>query len=308
MKRAVITGATGAIGTALIQRLLAEQIEILVLVREGSRRNEKIPVSPLVRMAYCSLEQLRDFENPTDMPYDAFFHLAWAGPFGADRNNMFMQSDNIRHELDAVELAARLGCTVFVGAGSQAEYGRVPAGKKLSADLPCCPENGYGIAKLTAGRMSRILCEQKGIRHVWGRILSTYGPGDGEHTLVMSSVIKFLNGEDGDFTKGEQEWDYLYNGDVANAFYLMAERGKHGKVYPIGSGKTRPLAEFITLIRDAANPACKLNFGAVPYFENQVMYLCADIDELTADTGFEPSVPFEEGIARTVAWYREHKK
>ncbi len=308
MKRAVITGATGAIGTALIERLLAEQVEILVLVREGSKRNEKIPISPLVKMAYCSLEQLRDFENPTDAPYDAFFHLAWAGPFGADRNNMFMQSDNIRHELDAVELAARLGCTVFVGAGSQAEYGRVPAGKKLSADLACRPENGYGIAKLTAGQMSRILCEQRGLRHVWGRILSTYGPGDGEHTLVMSSVVKFLNGEDGDFTKGEQQWDYLYNGDVANAFYLMAEHGVHGKVYPIGSGKTRPLAEFITLIRDAANPACRLNFGAVPYFENQVMYLCADIDELTADTGFVPSVSFEEGIARTVAWYKENKK
>ena len=63
--------------------------------------------------------------------------------------------------------------------------------------------------------MSRILCSQLGIRHIWCRILSAYGPGDGAHTMVMSTIIKFLNGEDCDFTPGEQQWDFLYNGDIA---------------------------------------------------------------------------------------------
>ncbi len=305
MKRAVITGATGAVGTALIEKLTEENVEILVLLREGSKRNSKIPDSPLIEKAFCSLEQLCDFENPTGKKYDVFFHLAWDGPFGADRNDMFLQAKNIRCELDAVSLAHRLGCHTFVGAGSQAEYGRVPDNTKLSASLPCNPENGYGIAKLTAGRMSRILCSQLGMKHIWGRILSTYGIGDGEHTMVMSSVIKMLRGEECNFTRGEQQWDYIYNSDVAEAFYLMAERGVDGKVYNVGSGKTRPLSEFITIIRDTANKDCKLNFGAIPYYENQVMYLCADITELCEDTGFRVKVEFEEGIKKTVDWYRE---
>ena len=153
--------------------------------------------------------------------------------------------------------------------------------------------------------MSRILCSQLGIRHIWCRILSAYGPGDGAHTMVMSTIIKFLNGEDCDFTPGEQQWDFLYNGDIANAFFLAAEKGKDGAIYTVGSGKTRSLKDYITDIRDIACPSAKCNFGAVDYFPNQVMYLCADIDDLKRDTGFDPKVDFKTGIKNTVEWYKE---
>lgn len=99
------------------------------------------------------------------------------------------QLQNIQYTLDAVELASRIGCKKFVGAGSQAEYGRVEG--VLSASTPVFPENGYGIAKLCAGQMSRILCEQKQIEHIWTRILSIYGPYDGENTMIMSSIENY---------------------------------------------------------------------------------------------------------------------
>lgn len=304
MKKAVITGATGAVGTALVNKLIQENVEVLVLVRRNGRV-DKIPQHPLVKIGYCALDEMADYQ-PEENDYDAFFHLAWAGPYGKDRNDMFLQSDNIRHELDAVRLADRFGCKVFVGAGSQAENGRLPNGTKVAPDSPTNPDNGYGIAKLASGKMSRILCGQLGIRHNWCRILSAYGPGDGVHTMVMSTVIKFLNGEDCDFTPGEQQWDFCYNGDIANAFYLVAEKGKPDAIYTIGSGRTRMLKDYITTIRDIACPSAKCNFGAVDYFPNQVMYLCADITDLQRDTGFEPSVDFEQGIRNTVEWYKEH--
>lgn len=303
MKKAIVTGATGAVGTALVKKLISENVEVLVLVRSGGRV-EKIPKHPLVKTAFCALDEMADFQNTENEKYDVFFHLAWAGPYGSERNDMFLQSDNIRHELDAVRLAHRFGCDVFVGAGSQSENGRLPDGVKVAPDSPTNPDNGYGIAKLAAGKLSRILCSQLGIRHEWCRILSAYGPGDGVHTMVMSTVIKFLNGEDCDFTKGEQQWDFLYNSDVANAFYLVAEKGRDGAVYTVGSGKTRSLKEYITTIRDIACPSAKCNFGAVDYFPNQVMYLCADITDLQRDTGFEPTVDFEAGIKNTVDWYK----
>lgn len=307
MKRAVITGATGAIGTALIKKLISENVEILVLLRKGSPRNDRIPVNPLVTTDFCSLEELKDYHGDARQ-FDVFFHLAWAGSFGSQRNDMDLQCKNIEYELDAVRLAKRLGCTVFVGAGSQAEYGIVPNGVKLSEKLPEKPLNGYGIAKLTAGRMSQILCSQLGIRHEWGRVLSTYGPGDAQYTLVMYSIINFIKNGTADFTKGEQQWDYLYNADVANAFYLIAEKGVDAKIYNIGSGKTRSLKEYITVIRNNSNPAATMNFGAVEYADNQVMYLCADIDSLKTDTGFEPSTSFEDGIKETISWYKDVSK
>lgn len=304
MKKAVITGATGAVGTALVNKLIDENVEILVLVRKEGRI-DKIPKHPLVKIAYCSLDEMASFAPENDEKYDVFFHLAWAGPYGKERNDMLLQTNNIKNELDAVMLADRLGCSAFIGAGSQAENGRLSDGEKVAPNSPTNPTTGYGIAKLASGKMSRILCSQLGIRHNWCRILSAYGPGDGAHTMVMSTIIKFVNGEDCDFTKGEQQWDFCYNADIANAFYLVAEKGRADAVYTIGSGKTRSLKEYITIIRDTANPKAKCNFGAVDYFPDQVMYLCADISDLKRDTGFEPQVDFETGIKNTVEWYRK---
>ena len=221
---------------------------------------------------------------------------------------MPLQNKNISYTLDAVKLAKRLGCQVFVGAGSQAEYGRVPEGQKLSAKTPAFPENGYGIAKLAAGQMSRIFCEEVGMRHIWIRILSVYGAWDTEKTMVMSAIDTLLNGGRPVFSPGEQLWDYLYAKDAARALYLAAKSGKSGSIYPLGSGQVRPLKDYIESIRKAANPSGELGIGELPYAQNQVMYLCADIEELTKDTGFVPEYTFEEGICETVAWRMERKK
>ena len=300
IKRAMITGGTGMLGLALMRLLVQEGIEVLVLVHPGSSKCDRIPSHPLIRAVPCGLEDLHELQ--VEETYDAFFHFAWAGTYGDGRNQMYLQTDNIRYTLDAVELARRSGCQVFCGAGSQAEYGRVEG--KLSSATPVHPETGYGMAKLCAGKMSRRMCAGYGMRHIWFRILSTYGPFDGAQTMVMSGIRQMLAGQRPRYTKGEQLWDYLHCDDAARAFYLAACRGKDGAVYCVGSGQPRYLKEYITAIRDAAAPGMEIGLGEVPYFENQVMYLCADLTELTEDTGFVPQISFEEGIAETVRWCR----
>ena len=152
--------------------------------------------------------------------------------------------------------------------------------------------------------MTRSYAHQLGMRHIWMRILSIYGPYDGEQSMVMSTIIRLLHGEVPEFTKGEQMWDYLYSGDAAKAFRLAGEQGVDGKTYVLGSGQAQPLKNYIETIRDVTAPGAELALGAVPYGERQVMYLCADIEELKQDTGYEPDVCFEEGIRRTLKWYQ----
>lgn len=299
MKRVIITGATGAIGTALVAELIRNNIEVLVFCREGSLRNEKIPQSPLVSKLYCSLEQLKTLKNDTGKSYDVFYHFAWEGTTGQARNGMHLQNRNVEYALDAVEAAERFGCHTFVGAGSQAEYGRVEG--ILKPDTPAFPENGYGIAKLCAGQMTREHAHQRGLKHIWMRILSVYGPNDGAQSMVMSTINKLKKGEVPQFTKGEQMWDYLYSGDAARAFYLVGEKGIDGKTYVLGSGQARPLAEYIREIRDTVNPDAEIALGAIPYGEKQVMYLQADISALNMDTGWNPQMPFENGITKVIA-------
>lgn len=296
MKRAVITGATGAVGMALINELISHDVRLLLLCRPGSERNRHLPEHPNIRKICCALGQLAELKADTEIKYDVFFHLAWEGTTGAKREDADLQTDNIGYCLDAVRAAARLGCHTFIGAGSQAEYGRVVG--KLRPDTPVFPETAYGIAKLCAGMMSRELAHQLGIRHIWTRILSVYGPYDTEESLIMSTIRKLLSGAGLKFTAGEQIWDYLYSSDAARALYLLGERGVDGKVYVLGSGRARPLKEYINEICRAAGKEAAVELGALPYGQRQVMYLCADISELQEDTAFSPRVEFTDGIRK----------
>ena len=302
--KAIITGATGAVGMALISELTGRDIQVTVLCRKGSTRAANIPEHPLIKKVDCSLADMSSLDMG-DEKYDMFFHLAWDGTTGATRNDMYLQNNNVKYTLDAVALAERLGCSVFVGTGSQAELGRVEG--ELNSKTPAFPENGYGMAKLCAGHMSRVLCREKGIKHIWVRILSVYGPYDGERSLIASTIKKLFDGEKPSFTPGEQIWDYMYSGDTARAMVDLAIGGKDGGVYCLGSGNARPLKEYIEILRDMIDPDAELGLGDIPYSEGQVMYLCADTTELKNDVGFESRVGFEEGIRATVEWYKKEK-
>lgn len=311
IKKAVITGPTGAIGMALIEYLTGQGVEVLAVVNPASARKKRLDrfAGPYLKVAECGLAALDQLDaRAYGEDYDIFFHFAWEGTIGGGRDDMYLQNCNVKYTLDAVHLAERLGCHTFLGAGSQAEYGRAEG--RISAQTPVHPDNGYGIAKLCAGLMSREECRKAGIKHVWVRILSVYGPYDGERTMVISSIRAMLSGEEPVFSKGEQMWDYLYSMDAARAVCLAGEKGRAGAVYPVGSGAAAPLSNYIETMRDTvsayAGIRARAAIGALPYRERQVMFLCADIGELSADTGFVPEISFPEGIRRTVEWCAEN--
>ena len=147
MKKAVITGATGMIGITLINYLLEKNISVLAIIRENSSNKLKLPQNKNLKIVECNLNNLNNLDVE-ECDYDVFYHFAWDGTFGDDRNNLYKQNLNIKYTLDAVELANKLGCKTFIGAGSQAEYGRVNG--IISSNTPTNPENEYGIAKLEA--------------------------------------------------------------------------------------------------------------------------------------------------------------
>lgn len=332
--RVVITGATGAIGHALIAECIKQNIEVLAICHRGSKRaalladevchmlqieqnealNCELP-DRLLKIEYLNLDEYATGLNSVQLshsekcdsnscdsnPYDIFFHMAWNGTTGESRNDEALQQQNAACSLDAVRLAKKMGCHTFVFAGSQAEYGRVEG--KLTADTVTCPENEYGKYKLQAGKTTRALCENLSIKHIWARILSVYGPYDSKTSMIMSAISKLCNGESAKFTKGEQQWDYLYSADAANALLLAAMKGKHGSIYPIGSGRVRALSEYIQILKNQIDPHANIELGAVPYAPKQVMYLCADISQLKEDTGFEPKTEFEDGIREILKLY-----
>lgn len=292
------------IGAALVRECLRAGHEVVVLVPDGLPRLGPLPDDDHLLFLDCDVRKLNEFCVEKVGQADAFFHLAWLGTAPGTRGLLQTQVDNITNALAAVDLANHLGCSIFVGAGSQAECGRVEGA--LLPETPAFPETGYGIAKLAAGNMTRLACREYGIRHCWARILSVYGPGDNPHTMVMQVIADACHGKAPQCTKGEQLWDYLYCDDCGRALLSIAEQGVDGMVYPVGSGCQRLLREFIADICRACDGDVTPVYGAIPYPDNQVMFLRADTTALRVDTGWEAKVTFEEGIAHTVRWYREN--
>ena len=144
--------------------------------------------------------------------------------------------------------------------------------------------------------MTRSLCQQADIRHVWARVLSVYGLHENRDSLIVAAMQTLLSGKKFAMTAGDQEWDYLYADDAADAFYQMAINGKANAIYPLGSGCTHKLREYVECIRDAIDPELKIGFWEVPYLPDQVMHMRADISTLTADTGWQPQTKFAKGV------------
>lgn len=296
--KAVVTGPTGAIGTALCLELAQNGIFVYAVCRPGSHRGSVLPKHENILRIECDVAELSRLPEWIPNGADAFYHFAWAHTIGPGRNDMPVQVNNIRYTIDAVHAAKELGCQIFIGAGSQAEYGRVEGA--LKPETPCFPQNGYGMAKLCAGQMSRVECQKMGLEHIWARILSVYGPGDSPNTMISNVIVQLLQGEKPALTQGIQQWDYLYSEDAARAFRLMALHGVDGQAYPLGSGQAKALREYICILRDQIDPKLPLGFGEIPYTPFQVMHLQADISSIQADTGFAPSVSFETGIKHTI--------
>ncbi len=302
----LITGATGFVGAKTLELALAAGHEVAAPVRPQS------PARRLVQFAgryeHLALE-LNDRAALTaavgKFRPDAIIHLAWAGVANSARNAQTQISENIDAACALVEAGAAAGCGAFIGTGSQGEYG---AGSTMLEDALPQPTTLYGAAKVSALYLTRQLAAQAGMRHAWLRIFSTYGPDDNAGWLIPSLITQMLNGERPMTTLGTQFWDWLYVDDVARGLLSATETPTAAGIFNLGSGEAVQVRKAVEAIRDLAAPDMELMFGEIPFRPDQVMHMQANIERLRTATGWAPQVPFTEGIARTVDWYRSQRR
>lgn len=295
MNRVVVTGATSMIGAALIEECVKNKIEVLAIIRGQSARRSRLPESELITVVECSLEELNTLDSSLGV-YDVFYHFAWDYTAKQYRGDAYFQEKNIRYTLDAVELANRLGCKKFVGAGSQAEYGKVEG--VINENTPVNPITSYGIAKYAAGKLSKILCEKYEMIHVWGRIFSVYGKYDNEGTMLNYAIDCFLNKEVALFSAGTQMWDYLNEADAGKIFMFLGRKIKKNSVFRIASGKSQPLKNYIEEVRSNFNGTAACLYSE----ENLSNLLSLEVDtkDMEESINYSPQVEFSDGIKQMI--------
>lgn len=303
MKKVIVTGAAGFVGRHLVAKLQENGVEVIALVR--AERSAKLGDRMIVceMSDYASLPELIE-----DRDIDTVFHLAWQGVSDAHSRDEDVQLRNIKASLDLVDAAAKMGITTLIGAGSlhEAEAITQMGEDSVITNLGYM----YKAAKTCAHFMAKAKAGNRGLRFFWPIITNTYGEGEHSARLINTVIRDILAGHSPALSEGKQLYDFVHISDVAQAFYLIGEKGVDGTNYIIGSGEAKPLRDFLSRAGDIAGnvkggDAVPLQFGAI---KSNVVFLGADsfnTSTLMRDTGFVPMVSFDEGIYRTAQWLKE---
>ncbi len=299
----LVTGANGFVGCHLLQTLSNNGEEIIAVVRNEQEDIERIKSSSDVKIVFCELDDI--FNLPAlinDKDIDCCIHLAWEGANGPSRANTDIQLKNTRRTLELCRTLSHMHVKRFVGIGTLAE-------KDINNYIPTDgatpnPVSCYGIAKLATHYMSKTVCTELEIEHIWCQLSNLYGVGDSTNNFINFASKLMLTGGRPAFTLGEQMYDFVYITDIANGIYRAAKYGKKNTAYYIGSGHPQKLKEYIYRIRDTINPEIELYLGEVPF--NGVCLADKEFDssKLINDTGYHAEVLFDEGIRDTINWLK----
>ena len=299
MRKVIVTGANGFVGSALIKELIKQGIDVIALDREGC--NNMIPKS--VRFVSHELDCSEKIEEIiSDRDIDVFYHFAWAGSAGVARTDTRLQLKNAQWTVDCLRLAKKMNCKRFVCAGSIMEQETIDAGFSQGNT----PGLGYiyGSGKLVAHTMCMSVAAEIGMELVWAQITNAYGAGETSPRLINATIRKVIEGESPEFTAGTQNYDFVYIDDVARAFYLIGEYGHPFCHYLIGSSNPKPLKEFLLEMKESIAPNLDFLFGNVPFTGISMKLEDFDCSKTEQDTGFRAQISFAEGTRRTLEWMK----
>lgn len=304
MKKAIVTGANGFIGTALCKELSRQGVSVIAIVRNEEENIANIESLDGIRIVYSDLSEFKNLhEKISDRDIDVLYHLAWVGSAGPLRGNADVQFNNIKYTCDTVEACSKMNCKRFVFASSIMEY-EIEA--VMATDAAPGINTLYSSAKVSADYMARTIAGSLGVDYIRAVISNIYGPGELSPRLVNTSIRKLLKGEHCAFSAGEQTYDFIYIDDAAKTFIAIAEKGVANRTYYIGSQNPRPLKEFLCELRDQVDSKLEIGLGEIPFNGVSLTYTEFDIYAVKNDTGFVPSVSFTEGIKNTIEWIKEN--
>jgi UDP-glucose 4-epimerase len=298
--RCIVTGASGFIGSHLVDALLADGHEVLGVDDLSTGRLKNLEAARKSGTFRFLEKNIRDLCK-ADLPFadcDWFFHLAGRAdlvPSIVNPEDYFQV--NVEGTFRALQLSRDLGVTRFLYAASSTCYG-IPDTYPTPESAPCKPEHPYALTKLMGEEMVMHWQKVYQLPTLSLRLFNVYGPRSrttGAYGAVFGVFLKQkLAGVP--FTvvgDGSQTRDFTFVSDVASAFLAAAKSDAQGEIFNVGSGHSYAVNRLVELLggdkefipRRPGEPDCTF----------------ADTQKITSRIGWTPSIPLEEGVSRMMA-------
>jgi nucleoside-diphosphate-sugar epimerase len=284
MKTILMTGATGFLGSNLLRRILAGEQRVIILTRRNSNFSRIDDLLPKVRV--CRADKVNFETLFQEEKIDAVLHCATNYGRKVESPYSILEA-NLMLPLKLLQIGADNGLKCFINTDTILD-------KRVSY---------YSLSKAQFRDWlklysDRLICGNVALEHF-------FGPGDDETKFVTLMVRSLLRRSPKiPLTLGEQKRDFIYIDDVVEAFSSILRRlpGKRKGFYPfeIGRGSTISVKDFMLLLKKLTeNRSTKLDFGAIPYRENEVMESKVNLAEIRA-LGWSPTVSLLTGLKRTI--------
>ena len=312
MKKYVVTGGAGFIGSALVRGLIANgegEIHVIDNLFSGSKQNLKEVWSSIE----LHVTDIRNYEEifPVIRGADVVYHLAAIPSVPRSiREPVPSHESNIDGTFNVYRAAADAGAGRVVYAASSSAYGDTEVLPKVETMAPR-PKSPYAAQKLMGEYYASVFSSCFGLDTVSLRFFNVFGerqdpssPYSGVISLFMTALLErrspTIHGD------GEQSRDFTYVEDVV-ALVMKAgvAHGVSGKVYNAGNGNRYTLNQVWNTLQKIEGVDLPANYG--PPREGDVKHSQADTTAAKHELGHDPQYSLEQGLRRTLAWYKSTK-
>lgn len=297
MKKVIVTGANGFIGSSLIKKLVANNVEVVAV--DITFVAERLPATDLITKVESGVDAALAEKIPAG-EYDAFYHLAWRGVNGAEKADPTVQLANIQMAVDCANVCKQIGVKKLLCAGTVAE--------NATYSLPNLTQTSggmmYGVAKHACQLIVEDYCKNIGLSFVWMQFSNIYGVGNKTGNLVSYTLGELMAGKEATFGPAVQPYDFIYVDDLIEAVYRLGANETKKAFYYIGSGNPRILKEYLLRIGELAGYSDKVGVGIRP--DDGIKYSMDMFSnkDLVEAIGEYVSTDFDNGINKTIEWLK----
>ena len=290
MRRVLVTGASGFIGTHCLRRLTPEDCEIHAVNRRGNGE----AAANIVWHAADLREPAEATSLIAKIRPTHLLHGAWIATPGlyahSPENFTWLQSTTALAEAFGTYGGAR-----FVGIGSSAEY--EPDDRPcIENETPIRPATIYGKCKADAWLAVQAAARQHGVSAAWGRLFLPYGPGDPPPRLIPSVLSALRDGKPVPTTHGRQQRDFIYAPDAADLLVRLLLSEEDG-TFNIGTGRATAVRSVVEYLAERCGRPDLPQFGAIALAPGEPAVLVADMRKVRDRLSWSPATDIQSGLA-----------